>query len=1055
MLPVSLLHLHIKVNCRIVAPLHSPRFKWSKHGYVCLSSPDFHPMIDITIYMDIASNPGPTPLTPNSSLNTYSVGTKTMDGLKALYLNARSLKAFVSLDGGSTKVCKITLLQQLVVRGAYEVICICETWLNESILNSEILPGYSIFRRDRPDRVGGGILVAVKDNLRTTRRLDLEREGTELVVVELYKPNNKSLILYTFYRPPNSNDVLSQLNSSLQDTLESNCCVVIGDFNLPNLDWSTDHAAPINNGGQAIGDVLCDLVRDNYLYQFIEGPTHIAGNKLDLLLCNYPDSINDVYTTSPEQCDFPTDHMIVEFTIKLKFRRAKPVKRRIFDFKHGDLEGLRCSLSHVPFNTISTNDISEHWSCWKDLFLAAVDEHVPTKIIKDTNSPPWVDGEVRHFIRKKYSILKKYRQNRSVARKRKLREISQTIKCLVKKKHREYLAKIESSFTSNPKAFWSYHKAILHHRSNQTSPITYNGATAKSPVEKAELLNSYFSSVFSNSNVNTVYSNDSDSQQSILEFSELQLSVDEIVVCLNNLDTTKACGPDGIPARLLKECSEQIAPSLCDLFNHSLDEGLLPSEWKAADVTPIHKKDCKEPAENYRPISLLPIIGKVLERCVCRRLYDHVIQFITPMQHGFLRNRSCTTQLLQVFDAIGQNLDKNIQTDVLYLDFAKAFDSVDHGLILRKLDLYGVKGSMLDWFRDYLTGRMQRVVVDGAASSWSSVTSGVPQGSILGPMLFIIFINDLPDVIPEDTKAEIYADDTKAYRSITSEDDAQHLQHALCNLATWSNNNNMKFNASKCKVLTVSRKKQPVSFNYQLGSTNLLHVQREKDLGVVVTRNLSWDPHIHSVTTKANKLLGLLKRTCPLLTDVKVRRTLYLSLVKSQLCYASEVWSPPYFSQKVKIEQIQRRATRWILKARIGDSTYNERLSALKLLPLCYDREIRDLIFFFKCLYGISDLNVHDYVSFVSHDRTRLSLNPTLMLNTPSCKTSTYQASYFNRIVKLWNSVCKVAPPKLFSSVAVFKSFLFRHYSELLLSVFNVNMSCTWSTSRDCPCHRD
>ena len=168
------------------------------------------------------------------------------------------------------------------------------------------------------------------------------------------------------------------------------------------------------------------------------------------------------------------------------------------------------------------------------------------------------------------------------------------------------------------------------------------------------------------------------------------------------------------------------------LFNTSLGHGRLPSEWKSADVTPIHKKDSKELAENYRPISLLPIIGKIIERCVAKRLYDHLIDFISPLQHGFLKNRSCTTQLVQVLHTLGQNLDKNIQTDVIYLDFSKAFDSVDHRIILSKLKLHGVEGRCLDWFSDYLTDRTQRVVVDGVASNWSHVTSGVPQGSIWG-----------------------------------------------------------------------------------------------------------------------------------------------------------------------------------------------------------------------------------------------------------------------------------------------------------------------------------
>ena len=208
---------------------------------------------------------------------------------------------------------------------------------------------------------------------------------------------------------------------------------------------------------------------------------------------------------------------------------------------------------------------------------------------------------------------------------------------------------------------------------------------------------------------------------------------------------------------------------------------------------------------------------------------------------------------------------------------------------------------------------MPRLVVDGVASNWSHVTSGVPQGSILGPLLFVLFINDLPDTIPTDIHVALYADDTKAYNSVKSEDDAQHLQQALSSLDNWSTRNNLKFNESKCKVLTITRKKHPICFNYKLGSTELLKVNEEKDLGVTVTDTLSWNPHIQNIVSKANKLLGHLKRTCPLLPDVNVRRTLYLSIVKSQLSYATVVWSPHHIYLKLKTERVQRRATRWIL----------------------------------------------------------------------------------------------------------------------------------------------
>ena len=185
---------------------------------------------------------------------------------------------------------------------------------------------------------------------------------------------------------------------------------------------------------------------------------------------------------------------------------------------------------------------------------------------------------------------------------------------------------------------------------------------------------------------------------------------------LCNLDISKATGPDGIPSRILKECSAIIAPSLCSLFNHSLHSGTVPLDWKSANVTPVHKKKKKELATNYRPISLLSIISKVLERCVCNRFYDHVRGMINDAQHGFLHGRSCVTQLLTTLHRIGQLLDNNIQTDVIFLDFAKAFDSVDHNILLTKLSRYGISGNLYSWFSSYLHGRKQRVVVEGIAS---------------------------------------------------------------------------------------------------------------------------------------------------------------------------------------------------------------------------------------------------------------------------------------------------------------------------------------------------
>ncbi|CAB4034130.1 Hypothetical predicted protein [Paramuricea clavata] len=234
----------------------------------------------------------------------------------------------------------------------------------------------------------------------------------------------------------------------------------------------------------------------------------------------------------------------------------------------------------------------------------------------DANSPPWIDREVTHFIRikysvffirKKYSVLKKYRKCRTEYRKRKLCQISQIIKYLVKRKHRDYLLKIQDSFRDNQRLFWSYHKAVFDHRSTQTPAISYKGKLAETTSDKAELFYCYFSYVFQPSKYNQHQASKFSSSQLRIDAQLLEMDFSEhnVANCLRNFDTSKASGPDGIPVRFLKECSQKIAPNLCSFFNLSLQSSWIPSEWKSADITPINKEDSKEPGENYRPISLL------------------------------------------------------------------------------------------------------------------------------------------------------------------------------------------------------------------------------------------------------------------------------------------------------------------------------------------------------------------------------------------------------------------------------------------------------------------
>ena len=452
----------------------------------------------------------------------------------------------------------------------------------------------------------------------------------------------------------------------------------------------------------------------------------------------------------------------------------------------------------------------------------------------------------------------------------------------------------------------------------------------------------------------------------------------------------KAAGPDGIHGMILKHCAFGLAYPLSKLFKISYNTGIIPKEWKEACVVPVHKKGSKSDVENYRPISLTCLIMKIQEKVVRDHIMEKCKHLIDPNQHGFLPAKSCTTQMLDYNESISLSVENNIQIDVVYFDFSKAFDSVHHDTLLSKLrNQFGINGRLLKYLENYLKGREQCVVVGGCKSEMRLVTSGVPQGSILGPLLFVLFINDIADDISEGTNVALYADDTKIWRDVHSWDDHEILQRDIDVLSLWSLRNKMKFHPDKCKVLSVnSHYVNPFHsiyafpcavLQYTLGGSPLVFVSFEKDLGVIVTDRLRWDDHCNGRLNVASSKLGLLKRVCAFTNNQEQKRQLYQAIVKSQFEHCCVVWRPTTDTMLNKFESKQRKSVKWILNEE--DHHYNDfeylcRLRDLKLLPMKYHFMVRDLIMFHKIYYDMCCVKLPSYYrNCTDEDRSRLRSN--------------------------------------------------------------------------------
>ncbi len=386
---------------------------------------------------------------------------------------------------------------------------------------------------------------------------------------------------------------------------------------------------------------------------------------------------------------------------------------------------------------------------------------------------------------------------------------------------------------------------------------------------------------------------------------------------LLSIDTNKSYGPDGVSPRLLKEGGAALATPLLQLYQMSIKLGKFPKLWKQANVVPIHKKDKLSLMTNYRPISLLSGVGKILERIVFKYVFNFFREnfIISLFQSGFLPGMSTVTQLLEVYHNFVKAVDDGKEIRVVFLDISKAFDKVWHKGLIAKLQKCGIQGRLLDWFIDYLSDRFQRVVINGQHSEWGQIKAGVPQGSVLGPLLFLLFINDIVSCISH-CKIRLFADDTCLFIEVDNrESSAMFLSEDLSAVADWAQNWLVTFSPAKTKSLTISNKRDaqlnpPIPFMGRL----IEEVESHTYLGLRFSRDLKWRHHINDISIKTRRKLNLMS-PLKMRVDRQSLEIMYKSFVQATMEYANIVWGGSYDTDINKLEQIHLDAMRLITGA--------------------------------------------------------------------------------------------------------------------------------------------
>ena len=890
----------------------------------------------------------------------------------------------------------------------FSIVTMAETWLTGAIESAElesVLPSHTLLRRDRVNRAGGGVACFVSNSLSPERREALEPSDAEMLVVEARTA--PPLLLAVCYCPPDNSAALVATMAGLCQLVAASpgkTVVAVGDFNVPDVAWTASAgggAVPVVARRSRRSAELLDGCHLAGLQQHVTAPSR-GVNYLDLVLSN-----SQNLSATVQEGVFPSDHKEVVCDVRA-VRGPVPVVNRstALNYKRADWTGLRAVLRLTPWNVLDGLPVNDATALFYDLLNAAITDHIPLVQLRG-RQPPWFDGEIRAALKEKEAAHRRLKKSRTPVTETLFRDKRRLFKRLARRKFYQYLKGLTDDLKTNPKRFWSYLKCAKGKHTEL--PYLIDGdVRVTDDREKSEVLSRSFAAKFCDE---VVLEMPSAPDYDLDPLRSFHVSTECVREILSSVDRHKACGPDNISGRIIRECADELAVPVTKLCNLSFRQSVVPDVWKRANIVPIHKKGSRNSPVNYRSVSLMPIFSKVIERVVFTSLFKHVRPVLSNKQHGFMPGRSCTSNLCTLLHEAWSNISAGSQTDVIYTDYSSAFQSVSHKLLLHKLqNSFQISYKAIYWLKSYLSDRKQRVVVKGKCSRWTDVRSGTPEGGILSPLLFVCFINDLPLTLQ--TNSLMFADDVKLFCRVDGDNDVGHLQLQLDQLCRWSRAWGLSLNPSKCKVLSLSLRRKPIVGEYTVGGVVLDRVSVMRDLGVLLDEKLTFGDHVDATVRKANRMLGLLTRTFQTgkrgrsLQDCDIKSVIcsYYANVRSILEYCSVAWNGVADTHVQRIERVQHKFLMW-LRIRFGaidvSLDYNDLLRAFKVETLAARRMQHDILFI---------RNVHRHVIDSSFLLEHLPLTaPTRLFRSSSVfhvpfgRTNTVRNGTFGRVPRFCN----------------------------------------------------